>query len=215
MHKKALECAKKVLEEFCLIPDPTCEQASLFESMMCGYAKFIESEYKATIIDEMKEAKEEEKIMSKVDGRMGYRNRDSMGRFTGGGRRGYRPYLGYDEDDYMGDYLDNPAMFKENMKFGYHGSYGENSGGSQTGVNGGGRMGYDHGKYGKPYEEYRGYRRNYTETHDPEQKKMMSTKMSEIFNDMEDMANDMVHDMTPDEKEKYRQKLNNIVQKLQ
>ena len=81
----------------------------------------------------MKEAKEEEEMMS----RMGYRHRDSMGRFTSSGRRGYRPYMGYDEDQYMGDYLDNPAMFKENMRLGYHGSYGINNSGSQTGTNGG------------------------------------------------------------------------------
>lgn len=221
MHNKALECAKSTLEEFCAIKEPTCEQSAMFESVMCGLKAFIESEYKAKIIDEMKEAKEEEKAYSRLDvaQRMGYRNRDAMGRYISK-RRGYRPYLESmdDEDYYMNQYLDNPNDFKHNMRFGYDDGMGNRTGNNMQMPNNGNmnnsRNGYDRSKYGKSYDEYRNHRRYYTETNDPEHQKMMKSKMNEVFEDMEDMASDIINDMTPEEKAKYKQKLHVLSEKF-
>lgn len=169
MHKKALECMKKTMEEFCMISDPTCEQAELFKMVMCGYGEFINGEYKANIIDEMKEAKEEEKLM----GKMGMSDR--IGYIRSPRVMGYNPYLGMDEDGYMGEYIKNPSEFKRNMRMGYIPSgrtvdeYGRMNGnaGDGTGAwtNGSGR--------GDTYYDYRKSRRNYTETHSAEDKRKM------------------------------------------
>lgn len=188
MHKMALEKMKNIMNEFCAIPDPTVEQAELFKATMCGYKDFIEGEYKVNIIDEMKEAKEEEKY--------GYRrSRDAMGRYRG--RMGYRPYLAMDEDQYMEQYLDDPYHFKQNMNSGYR------------------DMNRNQSKYTKAYDDYRMHRRNYTETQSPTDHTMMKNKMSEIFEDIEDMANDIAKDMTPEERTKYHQRLTTLSQKFQ
>lgn len=205
MHKRALEKMKNIIDEFCAIPDPSIEQSELFKNTMCGYKDFIEGEYKVNIIDEMKEAKEEE--------RYGYRrSRDAMGRFTSRGRMGYRPYLAMDEDDYMQKYLDDPYQFKHNMNYGYRHDESMHNGMNNTNTD---RMGYENSKYGRAYDDYRMHRRHYTETQNPEDHSKMKSKMSEIFDDMQDMANDIVKDMTPDEKAKYHQKLVEMTQKFQ
>lgn len=184
------------------------------------------------IIEEMDECEKLEKLEDKMGGRMGYRGRDSRGRFVhrpGRGRSagmGYTPYLHMMpgiEDMYDEDYMD---MIPENYRMGYSdgrsGNYGGRSdGGSYSGQSGNtGRYGYDDGrregsKYGRSYDEYRQAKRHYTETKDPEHQKKMKDSIAEVFDDMEDITVDVVKDLTPEEKQRYRQKLQQMMQKIQ
>lgn len=203
MHKKAMECAKKTLEEFCLLGEPTAEQACMFKEVMGGLKDFICAEKDYEIIDAMKEAEEEEELMSKMgmNERMGYnRSRNSMGRYTK--RRGYRPYLGMDEDEYMGEYLDNPAEFERNMRMGYH----------RDGMNNG-NMGQN-SRYGESYDTYRGHRKHYTETHNAEDHEKMKKAIDDTVDDFKMIVTDVWKDMEPAEKQRRKQELMQMIQNL-
>lgn len=224
MHKKALECAKKTLEEFCALGDPTCEQAELFKMVMCGLSEFVNTEYKATIIDEMKEAKEEEELMSKMgmSERMGYnRRRYANGRYApkGVGRMGYYPDMEM-EDDYMAEYLDNPMAFIANMRAGYNN--GGNNIGGQNGRsgnldNGGHMMGYGNGRmhnpsrHGENYDMYREHRRHYTETENPDDKMKMDKKAEESYHDSLDVFRELWRDGDQQLKTKMRNDIQTFI----
>lgn len=194
------------------------------------------------IIEEMDECEKLEKLEDKMGGRMGYRGRDSRGRFVHRPGRGRSVGMGYTnplwhmmpemDDMYDDDYMD---MMPENYRMGYSGGRGGNYGGGSRGGSGNyseqsgntGRYGYDDGmgysqdgrregsKYGRSYDEYRQAKRHYTETKDPEHQKKMKDSISEIFDDMEDITVDVVKDLTPEEKQRYRQKLQQMMQKVQ
>lgn len=197
-------------------------------------------------IEAMDEAKEEEKLMHRIGGdRMGYRGRDSGGRFVhrpGRGRSaGYSPLFHmmpeldgmYDEDysDMMPEIM-NYRMGYSDGRGGSHGGAGNYGGRSDGGSYGGqsgnsGRYGYDDGmgytqgrqdegsRYGRSYDEYRKAKRHYTESKNPEEQKKMKEHIDEIFEDMSDMTSEMVRDMSPEEKQKYKVKLQQIMQKIQ
>lgn len=174
-------------------------------------------------IEAMDEAKEEEKLMDKLDGgRMGYRGRDSMGRFvhrSGRGRSaGYTPYLHMMENMHDDDYMDEmPEM--RNYRMGYSGGRNVNYGGDrESGYNDGyghAKDGYREGsRYGRSYDEYRQAKRHYTESKNPEEQKKMKQHIDEIFDDMSDMTSEIARDMTQEEKQRYKQKLQMIMQKI-
>ena len=50
---------------------------------------------------------------------------------------------------------------------------------------------------------------------DEESKHKMKENIAEIFDDMEDITVDVVKDLTPEEKTKYKQKLQAMMQKIQ
>lgn len=178
------------------------------------------------------EAMDEEEKYGEMEHRMGYRGRDSRGRFVhrpGRGRSaGYTPFIppfmmgeGY-EDEY-----EYPEMYGD-YRIGYSGGRGRNSGGSRSGDPGGnysvpGSSGNIRGqgensggsRYGESYDGYRNARRHYTESGDEQSKKRMQESVSEVFDDMEDIVNDVMKSMDANEKAKYRQKLTQMVQKMQ
>lgn len=152
---------------------------------------------------------------------MGYnRNRAANGRYTsrGRGRRmGYMPpemQMPYMEDEFMAEYLDYPEiMGKSGRRMGYgnersgdtmNGNRGREMGGSREGGS----------RYGRSYDSYRENRRHYTEMRDEDSKHKMKENIAEIFDDMEDIATEVVKDMTSEEKAKYKQKLQAIMQKM-
>lgn len=188
------------------------------------------------------EAMDEEEKYGDMDYRMGYRGRDSRGRFVhrpGRGRSaGYTPFMppvmigeGY-EDEY-----EYPEMYGDyRMGYSNSGGRGGNSGGSgnpggnyggsgNSGNSGGqgnnsGRYGYSEGnrggsRYGESYDDYRRARRHYSETKSPEHQKEMKEKIGEVFDDMEAITIDMVKDMSPEDKQKYQLKLQKMMQKIQ
>ena len=176
------------------------------------------------------EAMDEEEKYGDMDYRMGYRGRNSRGRFvhrTGRGRSaGYTPFV----PPFMmgGEYEDGyPDMYGD-YRMGYSG--GKNSGSGNYVRTGNtdenmysdsyGRSGYSnekHGdsRYGESYNDYRKARRHYSETKSPEHQKEMKEKIGEVFDDMEAITVDMVKDMSAEDKQKYKVKLQQMMQKIQ
>lgn len=173
------------------------------------------------------EAMDEEEKYGDMDYRMGYRGRDSRGRFVhrpGRGRSaGYTPYVHMMPPFMDGMYDEYDGMIPEDYRMGYSDGRGGRSG--NYGNNGGqgnnsGSYGYSEGerggsRYGESYDDYRRARRHYSETKSAEHQKEMREKIGEVFDDMESITIDMVKDMTLEDKQKYQLKLQKMMQKIQ
>lgn len=178
-------------------------------------------------------AMDEEEKYGDVDYRMGYRGRDSRGRFVhrpGRGRSaGYTPYVHMMPPFMDGMYDEYEGMMPEDYRMGYSegrggrsGDYGGsgNSGNSGGQGNNSGSYGYSEGnrsgsRYGESYDDYRKARRHYSETKSPEHQKEMKEKIGDVFDDMEAITVDMVKDMSAEDKQKYKVKLQQMMQKIQ
>ena len=165
-------------------------------------------------------------------GRMGYRGRARNGRFvhrSGRGRSaGYTPYLHMMEDG-MDDYdmYDEMPYPMTGYRMGYtDGNRGGNMGnssssGSYSGNYGGGnsRSGYEGmrqpSRYGESYDRYSDRRRHYHESGDADSKKKMEDSIGEVFDDMENVVQDVWKEMTPEQKQKYKARMTQMVQKMQ
>lgn len=165
-------------------------------------------------------------------GRMGYRGRAANGRFVhrpGRGRSaGYTPYLHMMEDG-MNDYdmYDEMPYPMTGYRMGYtDGNRGGNMGnssssGSYSGNYGGGnsRSGYEGmrqpSRYGESYDRYSDRRRHYHESGDADSKKKMEDSIGEVFDDMENVVQDVWKEMTPEQKQKYKARMTQMVQKMQ
>lgn len=165
------------------------------------------------------EAMDEEEKYGEMEYRMGYRGRDSKGRFvhrSGRGRStGYTPYVHMMPPFMDGMYDEYDGMMPEDYRMGYsdgRGGRSGNYGGSEHSENAGNRGG---SRYGESYDDYRKARRHYTETHSAEHQKEMRDKISEVFDDMETITADMVKDMSVEDKQKYKVKLQQMMQKIQ
>jgi len=163
-----------------------------------------DAEYKARISVAMDEADEEES-------RMGYdRYRHTNGRFArkGTGRRmGYRPYLHmmkWDDEDMYDEYPEITGNYRMGYTAPERNARYEDS-----------NNGYGHSRYGESYDQYRTARKHYSEMHDAEHQQKVRDTIADVFNDMELIATDMVKDMTAEDKTKYKQKLQNMMQKIQ
>ena len=165
-------------------------------------------------------------------GRMGYRGRAANGRFVhrpGRGRSaGYTPYL-HMMDDGMDEYdmYDEMPYPMTGYRMGYtDGNRGGNMGnssssGSYSGNYGGGnnRSGYEGmrqpSRYGESYDRYSDRRRHYHESGDADSKKKMEDSIGEVFDDMENVVQDVWKEMTPEQKQKYKARMTQMVQKMQ
>ena len=165
-------------------------------------------------------------------GRMGYRGRAANGRFVhrpGRGRSaGYTPYLHMMEDG-MDEYdmYDDMPYPMTGYRMGYtDGNRGGNMGnpsssGSYSGNYGGGnsRSGYESvrqpSRYGESYDRYSDRRRHYHESGDADSKKRMEDSIGEVFDDMENVVQDVWKEMTPEQKQKYKARMTQMVQKMQ
>ena len=156
-------------------------------------------------------------------GRMGYRGRAANGRFvhrSGRGRSaGYTPYLHMMEDDMdeYGMYDDMPYPMT-GYRMGYTDSRGRNmSEMSKTSDYRDGK--YDHmrqpSRYGESYDRYSDRRRHYHESGDADSKKRMEDSIGEVFDDMENVVQDVWKEMTPEQKQKYKARMTQMVQKMQ
>ena len=165
-------------------------------------------------------------------GRMGYRGRAANGRFvhrSGRGRSaGYTPYVHMMNE--TEDYDDMYDYFPEMMtgyRMGYtDGNRGGNMGnssssGSYSGNYGGGnsRSGYEGmrqpSRYGESYDRYSDRRRHYHESGDADSKKKMEDSIGEVFDDMENVVQDVWKEMSPEQKQKYKARMTQMVQKMQ
>lgn len=231
MHKIAMEMGKWAMEQakahgFDNITSQEWDDLKdCMEIVKCAVC--ADKDYR--IVEAMDEAEQEEKFM----GRMGYRGRDARtGRFvhrSGRGRSaGYTPYA-YMMNE-MEDYDDMYDYFPE-MLTGYRMGYtgGNRSGnmgnssssGSYSGNYGGGnsRSGYEGmrqpSRYGESYDRYSDRRRHYHESGDADSKKKMEDSIGEVFDDMENVVQDVWKEMTPEQKQKYKARMTQMVQKMQ
>lgn len=199
---------KMTREELCELKDWACVMKDL-----------TESDINIRGIKAMDEAEQEEKLY----GRMGYRGRARNGRFVHRSRRGrsagYMPYLHMPEDD-MDEYeiYDDIPYPMTGYRMGYPDRYEDGRSNSERSeINR--SMGYtperNRSRYGDAYDKYDSYRRHYTESKDPESKKMMEQSMTEIFGDMENMIENIMKYADASEKPALKQKMVQMAQKVQ
>ena len=204
------------------------EELDELKAWACVMKDLTEYDINKRGIEAMDEAEQEEKFY----GRMGYRGRAANGRFvhrSGRGRSaGYTPYLHMMEDgidDY--DMYDEMPYPMTGYRMGYtDGNRGGNMGnsyssGSYSGNYGGGnsRSGYESmrqpSRYGESYDRYSDRRRHYHESGDADSKKRMEDSIGEVFDDMENVVQDVWKEMTPEQKQKYKARMTQMVQKMQ
>ena len=80
------------------------------------------------------------------------------------------------------------------------------------------RSGYTkqgHGRYGKAYDDFDYYRKHYTESKSPEDKRMMKESMNEIFDGMESVIEDVMRYADTADKPALKQKMVQMAQKVQ
>ena len=206
----------------------TREELDELKAWACVMKDLTEYDINKRGIEAMDEAEQEEKFM----GRMGYRGRARNGRFvhrSGRGRSaGYTPYLHMMEDG-MDDYdmYDEMPYPMTGYRMGYtdgnrSGNMGNSSSsGSYSGNYGGGnsRSGYEGmrqpSRYGESYDRYSDRRRHYHESGDADSKKKMEDSIGEVFDDMENVVQDVWKEMTPEQKQKYKARMTQMVQKMQ
>lgn len=204
MHKLAMEMGKWALEKFKsggyenASPQDWDDLKDCMEAVK--YAICADKEYREVeAIDDFE----------KEYGRMGYRGRAENGRFvhrSGRGRSaGYTPYMHMMDDgmEELGMYDDIPYPMT-----GYRMGYTDGRSGGSGNYSGNSR-------YGRAYDNYDNYRRHYTETKDPEAKKMMKQSTDEIFDDMESMVESIMKYADASEKPELKQKMLQMAQKVQ
>lgn len=202
----------------------TREELDELKDWACVMKDLTEYDINKRGIEAMDELEQEEKLY----GRMGYRGRARNGRFihrSGRGRSaGYTPYLHMMEDD-----LDDYDMYGDipypmtGYRMGYpdkHSDGRNSSSQNYSGISDNNRsMGYtperNRSRYGEAYDRYDSYRRHYTESKDPEAKKMMEQSMTEIFGDMENMVENIMKYADASEKPALKQKMVQMAQKVQ
>ena len=208
----------------------TREELDELKAWACVMKDLTEYDINKRGIEAMDEAEQEEKFY----GRMGYRGRAANGRFvhrSGRGRSaGYTPYpYLHMMEDGMDDYdmYDEVPYPMTGYRMGYtDGNRGGNMGnsssyGSYSGNYGGGnsRSGYEGmrqpSRYGESYDRYSDRRRHYHESGDADSKKKMEDSIGEVFDDMENVVQDVWKEMTPEQKQKYKQRMTQMVQKMQ
>lgn len=165
------------------------------------------------------EAMDEEEKYGDMDYRMGYRGRDSKGRFvhrSGRGRSaGYTPYIHMIPPFMDGMYDEYDGMMPEDYRMGYsdgRGGRSGNYGGSEHSENVGNHGG---SRRGETYDRYRDNRRHYTDTKDLESKKKMDESMKEYMDDAMDSMKEMWKDADPQLKQSMKAELTKLVQQLQ
>lgn len=209
MHKVAMEMGKWAMEKAKAhgFDNLTSQDWDDLKDCLETVSTAICADKDYRIVEAMDEAEQEDKFM----GRMGYRGRDpKTGRFVRrsgrGHSAGYTPYLHMMEDD-----MDEYGMYDE-IPY------------PMTGY----RMGYTKGndrmdgmetrrpsRYGESYDRYSDRRRHYHESGDADSKKRMEDSIGEVFDDMENVVQDVWKEMTPEQKQKYKARMTQMVQKMQ
>ena len=226
MHKIAMEIGKKVMEEAKAkgLENFTPDDWEKLKYTMEIVKDAICADKDYRTVEVMDKAEQEEELME----RMGYRGRDPRtGRFVHRSGRersaGYRPYayMMDEMEDYedMYDYL--PSM--SGYRMGYTGDRGGNMGNSSSSSYGGGssdgRYGYEGmrqpSRYGESYDRYKDNRRHYTENPTSEHQKMMKESADDVFDDIEEIAKKIYGEADTSDKAKIKQKMTQLVQKMQ
>ena len=182
------------------------EELDELKAWACVMKDLTEYDINKRGIEAMDEAEQEEKFY----GRMGYRGRAANGRFvhrSGRGRSaGYTPYL-HMMDDGMDDYdmYDDVPYPMTGYRMGYT-KGNDRMDGMET---------RRPSRYGESYDRYSDRRRHYHESGDADSKKRMEDSIGEVFDDMENVVQDVWKEMTPEQKQKYKTRMTQMVQKMQ
>lgn len=182
------------------------EELDELKAWACVMKDLTEYDINKRGIEAMDEAEQEEKMY----GRMGYRGRAANGRFvhrSGRGRSaGYIPYL-HMMDDGMDDYnmYDDIPYPMTGYRMGYT-KGNDRMNGMET---------RRPSRYGESYDRYSDRRRHYHESGDADSKKRMEDSIGEVFDDMENVVQDVWKEMTPEQKQKYKARMTQMVQKMQ
>lgn len=217
MHEYSKRIGERIKSCYSDFNKMNVQELEELEKWACIMKDLTEYDVNKRAIEAMDEYKEDEKLFEKMGmERMGYRGRDSRGRFVhrpGRGRSaGYTPFIppfmmgeGY-EDEY-----EYPEMYGD-YRMGYSDSRGVHSGnyaGSEHSENRGGS------RRGETYDRYRDNRRHYTDTKDLESKKKMDESMKEYMDDAMDSMKEMWKDADPQLKQTMKTELTKLVQQLQ
>ena len=231
MHEYSKRIGEHIKSCYSDFSKMTREELDELKDWACVMKDLTEYDINKRGIEATDEAEQEEKFY----GRMGYRGRDSRtGRFvhrSGRGRSaGYTPYpYLHMMEDGMDDYdmYDEMPYPMTGYRMGYtDGNRGGNMGnssssGSYSGNYGGwnSRSGYEGmrqpSRYGESYDRYSDRRRHYHESGDADSKKKMEDSIGEVFDDMENVVQDVWKEMTPEQKQKYKTRMTQMVQKMQ
>lgn len=142
-------------------------------------------------------------------GRMGYdRYRYSNGRFAPKGRgtrKGYRPYLYMQDDDWMDEYLNNPEFERNMYRMGYHPDRSDMEMGD---------MNRKKSRYGESYDRYDENRRHYHDSKDTESKRKMDDSMKEYTSDIIRNLTEMWSDADATLRQSMKTDLTRLVQQM-
>lgn len=211
MHEYSKRIGEHIKAHYSDFGNMNREELSELKDWACVIKDLTEFDINIRGIKAMDEAEQEEKMF----GHMGYRGRDSRGRFvhrSGRGRSvGYTPYLHMMDED--GEY-DGMYDYYPEMLTGYRMGYT----GGRHGAESMDRKNMEMRKpsrYGESYERYKDNRRHYTENPSAEQQKMMKDSADEVFDDIEELAKKMYSEADAQDKQKFKQKMTQLVQKMQ
>lgn len=211
-----------------------CYDVNVIGGIVDMIKDLADAEKNARIAKAMQKSEEEEEAEEKYilkefmdklgedDGRRFYdRWRYKSGRFAPKGRghrSGYTPYL-YMMDDIYEDEEHWPEM--TNYRMGYSDGrmrksdrdYGMNR--DEKSNSGNWDRKSDGSRYGQSYDRYSDARRHYHDTKDMESMKKMEESFGDILEDFGEIADDTWKDLSPEQKNKQKPKINQMIQKLQ
>lgn len=211
MHEYSKRIGEHIKAHYSDFENMNREELSELKDWACVMKDLTEADINIRGIKAMDEAEQEEKMF----GRMGYRGRDSRGRFvhrSGRGRSaGYTPYLHMMDED--GEYDGMYDYYPETLT-GYRMGYTEGRHGAEP-MDGKGMEMRRPSRYGESYDRYADHRRHYHDSNDMESKQKMESAIGEVFDDMENVVQDVWKEMTPEQKQKYKARMTQMVQKMQ
>ncbi len=211
MHEYSKRIGEHIKAHYSDFGSMNREELSELKDWACVMKDLTEADINIRGIKAMDEAEQEEKMF----GRMGYRGRDSRGRFvhrSGRGRSaGYTPYLHMMDED--GEYDGMYDYYPETLT-GYRMGYTEGRHGAEP-MDGKGMEMRRPSRYGESYDRYADHRRHYHDSNDMESKQKMESAIGEVFDDMENVVQDVWKEMTPEQKQKYKARMTQMVQKMQ
>ena len=227
MHEYSKRIGEHIKAHYSDFGSMNREELSELKDWACVMKDLTEADINIRGIRAMDEAEQEEKMF----GRMGYRGRDSRGRFvhrSGRGRSaGYTPYLHMmDENGEYDEMYDYYPEILTGYRMGYTGArnggnmMGGNSG-NNSGNSGNGRYGYDGmemrrpSRYGESYDRYADHRRHYHDSKDMESKQKMEEPMKEYMGDVMENMREMWKDADPALRQTMKADLTKMVQQLQ
>lgn len=227
MHEYSKRIGEHIKAHYSDFGSMNREELSELKDWACVMKDLTEADINIRGIRAMDEAEQEEKMF----GRMGYRGRDSRGRFvhrSGRGRSaGYTPYLHMmDENGEYDEMYDYYPEILTGYRMGYTGArnggnmMGGNSG-NNSGNSGNGRYGYDGmemrrpSRYGESYDRYADHRRHYHDSKDMESKQKMEESMKEYMGDVMENMREMWKDADPALRQTMKADLTKMVQQLQ